>query len=376
MGASIVRPVAGESFLHLEYRYNTDWRHPAFAFMFLLVQFNVAALSPSGTCGSVQSMSCDQMSALLRQRWESRIEEADPGSLGGCSAGMWATRCLFAARLPGLPLKCCHLADSHIPGAGRGLFASEDIVTGSLITLYPGDAIRIDAVLTGFNFVTCAAASPDGSSLSLPDATLLDRARSYEIEIESRIVSDGGEAPVTSLLGDPDLVDDRAYLGHMLNDGATCSSEACRAAYTAESLATRNTEPMCLQGCHLGIVATRDIERGDELLLSYGAPYWLAQHQPNVRPSWHAATDPDDDWGCGSSQKPRRGRMQRGGALANEQVGVVTSRRARGGRSGTLRRASSLEAEFGEQLADEAWGEEEVHTRQGRGRRRRPSQKR
>ena len=37
-----------------------------------------------------------------------------------------------------------------------------------------------------------------------------------------------------SLIGDPHLVGDPAYLGHMINDGATCTREALRTAYLAE----------------------------------------------------------------------------------------------------------------------------------------------
>jgi hypothetical protein len=48
---------------------------------------------------------------------------------------MLATRCL------GLNLNRCYLGVSHVPGAGRGLFASRDIREGELITLYPGDAL-------------------------------------------------------------------------------------------------------------------------------------------------------------------------------------------------------------------------------------------
>ena len=61
-----------------------------------------------------------------------------------------------------------------------------------------------------------------------------------------------------SLLADPALRGDPAYLGHMLNDGATCTSEALRPAYVAAANAARNVEQRMLEGCHMAVVATRD----------------------------------------------------------------------------------------------------------------------
>ena len=44
----------------------------------------------------------------------------------------------------------------------------------------------------------------------------------------------------------------------MLNDGATCTSEALRPAYVAAANAARNVEQIMLEGCHMAVVATRD----------------------------------------------------------------------------------------------------------------------
>ena len=56
-----------------------------------------------------------------------------------------------------------------------------------------------------------------------------------------------------SLLADPALRADPAYLGHMLNDGATCASEARRPAYVAAANAARNVEQVMLEGCHMAV---------------------------------------------------------------------------------------------------------------------------
>ena len=105
----------------------------------------------------------------------------------------------------------------------------------------------------------------------------------------------------------------------MLNDGATCASEDHRDIYAAESSRVRNAKPVRLEGCHLALVATRDVQAGEELLLTYGAPFWLAQLGVVSRRPRRArrrrgtfeeeGEDDDDDGGGGSShRRPRRGR--------------------------------------------------------------------
>ena len=135
----------------------------------------------------------------------------------------------------------------------------------------------------------------DGSSRA-PDASLLERGRDYEIEAE-------GLASL-SLVGDPSRAGDLAYLGHMLNDGATCTSEALRSMYLAESRARRNVEQVCLESCAMAMVATREIGQGEELLLSYGANYWISRlGRPGVSLAYSAPDEEDED----EDESPRRG---------------------------------------------------------------------
>ena len=152
-------------------------------------------------------------------------------------------------------------------------------------------------------------------SLCLPDAALLSRARAYEIEVASPSVSPDSNPPLTSVLGDPAETHDPAYLGHMLNDGAICPTEALRMTYVSESTRARNVEPVQLEGCHLAIVATRDLRRGEELVITYGAPYWLAQ-LGGVQRSDAAPNDADEGDGGerhGGGRRRRQGRQQRRG---------------------------------------------------------------
>ena len=146
----------------------------------------------------------------------------------------------------------------------------------------------------------------------MAEASLLGRARTYEFEVAAPTLDSqtSEQPPLTSLLGDPELVHDPAYLGHMLNDGATCTGEAMRGLYRAESARACNVDAVQLEGCHLAIVATRDVARGEELLLSYGAAYWLALLNAAQRADDLAYDEWEDDEGAGRTRWQRHGRQR------------------------------------------------------------------
>mmetsp|Transcript_34980 Transcript_34980/g.91863 ORF Transcript_34980/g.91863 Transcript_34980/m.91863 type:complete len:344 (+) Transcript_34980:31-1062(+) len=302
---------------------------PAIAALDLRHRGSVDSRGRTLRCASTaESLTLDELRVRLRAEWRSRFERADPNALGGCASSEWASRSLHATRLSEIDLDRCYLAPSLIPGAGRGVFAREDVPKGSLLTLYPGDAIRIDAILTGYNYVSCVCTDVDGS-LTLPDPSLLARARTYEIEVAVpvdptlRAGPQAGALPLSSVLGDPEKADDSAYIGHMLNDGAICPSEAMRAPYASESARARNARPELVEGCHLAIVATRDVRRDEELLLTYGPAYWLAQLNA-ARP---ADAVPDDEWD-GDGGAVGSGRRWRGAGDYEDWAGG-TGRRPR-----------------------------------------------
>ena len=215
-----------------------------------------------------------------------------------------ASRSLLATRLENLPLSCCHVAESSIAAAGKGVFASRDLMQGELVTLYPGDGLRIE------DGGAWAASTPDGSEQPL-DATVWERGKDYERELDR----DHGSI---SLLGDPLLAHDRAYLGHMLNDGATCARAALRTAYVAESAAVCNVQTLSLDACHLAIVAARDIGRGEELLLAYGAGYWISRleaeqvdYSGRLLEDYWIEDDTDEEY---AQDRRRKGRRKSGRA--------------------------------------------------------------
>ena len=126
--------------------------------------------------------------------------------------------------------------------------------------------------------------------------------------------------------------------------------------YVSESTRARNVEPVQLEGCHLAIVATRDLRRGEELLITYGAPYWLAQ-LGGVQRSDAAPNDADEGDGGerhGGGRRRRQGRQQRRGGSVHldeedewsSRGGGGNPRRPRGGNRGN-RRASRTRARRG-----------------------------
>jgi hypothetical protein len=169
--------------------------------------------------------SLESLNGLLLRQLSTRCRAADQGliqrvqqrhastlhPLAELSIGEWASRSLYATRLSSIPLDRCYIADSCIPGAGKGVFAKCDMPAGSLATLYPGDAVHIEGlplnkdVTDGAQTDVWVAADSDGS-LFVPPSALLKRGRDYEMEVDSNFW-------LTSLLGDPTKVDDSAYLG-------------------------------------------------------------------------------------------------------------------------------------------------------------------
>lgn len=234
---------------------------------------HTSSVCAAGAVDNDDALTLAQLRLQLRAEWhalcELAEEEGSTATRSGCSVGEWASRNMLATRLEALSLNRCYVAESTLAAAGNGLFASRDISAGELITLYPGDGVCIEDGATAAGSSLWAASAADGLRRSL-DASILERGKDYEREVDR-------EVGTTSVLGDPLLVEDPAYLGHMLNDGATCTREALRTAYVAEAAAACNVHQVALDACHVAIVATRDVWKDEELFMAYGAGYWTSR---------------------------------------------------------------------------------------------------
>lgn len=165
---------------------------------------------------------------------------------------------LLNSRLADLSLNRTYVGPS--PTAGRGLFAGVDCPEGTLLTCYPGDGIldvEDEEVFWGYH----VAYADDGTAWD-PD---------YLMYASDEI----------GLIGLPQLDQDPAYLGHFANDGVSelpRTLEDTFTTYCEESLSRANArEQDILNGCHMVLMATRDIAKDEEIFLCYGPEYWMHQ---------------------------------------------------------------------------------------------------
>jgi len=223
---------------------------------------------------------------------------------------------LLSTRIPDLQLQLnrTRTGPSTIDGAGRGLFATEDIAKGELITCYPGDAL-----LCEYSELEIDDEEEDGfdeEDIDFEDEDYYDEEADYVEEVvlwgehvdtsdrlEEDEVFDGivdeDLPPLTSyaatvddvysVMGMPILDNNPAYYSHFANDGAghiaiqTGVDDAARrgieeiiSSYVSESVELSNArhKPIA-DGLHLGTFASKDIKKGEEVMVTYGPDYWM-----------------------------------------------------------------------------------------------------
>ena len=197
---------------------------------------------------------------------------------------------------------------STIKGAGRGLFATVDINEGEIITCYPGDALLYEMMMSpsSLDEYDDEEYDEDHEDESDDDDEDRDEMVLWGTHVpdndrwEDDTVFDGSETnpPLIdyvvsvddqySVMGHPALDDNPAYYGHYANDGAghialesdnnnNIGVEENVAAYVRKSLEVTNAihNGFEFKGLHVVTVATRDIQAGDEILVTYGPDYWL-----------------------------------------------------------------------------------------------------
>ena len=149
------------------------------------------------------------------------------------------------------------------PGKGKGVFAKRALKKDEFVTVYPSHAVgtQIDSERVAWQ---CP--------------------RPYTPEYVNKMSKHYAVAVMGGVVaGDPELHDEG--LGHMVNDGARSRSPADADVYRMVSRTKENVHPyvMCtmvedVRGSTVLMRATRDIEKGEELLYSYGVPYWEEDH--------------------------------------------------------------------------------------------------
>jgi hypothetical protein len=168
------------------------------------------------------------------------------------------------------------IKESSIPGAGRGLFAKNNIQKGTIVSFYPAHALGIDDGLSPplfrslphdeeyFQQHPCS----ESSYLHCTDQPLFQRT-----SILSPVVT-------VPLYLDVNPNRDRvgAWVSHLINDGAVVQSNSVRGIldYYHESGSKKN----CIHipwgpSPVMATVTTKKVKKGEELLTSYGGTYWL-----------------------------------------------------------------------------------------------------
>ena len=156
----------------------------------------------------------------------------------------------------GLNNACIKASPIH----GNGVFARRRIEKGTIITMYPCDAFILN--LKGRGDLHAKA---NGENMLHTEAALLS---AYSATLDLTGVS---------ICGDPDKYSNAAC-GHLINDGSSLLKDDFNSddiiKYITESTAVSNCYFISLAGAALAVVASKTINRGDEILTSYGAAFW------------------------------------------------------------------------------------------------------
>lgn len=169
---------------------------------------------------------------------------------------------------------------STIPQAGYGLFANEDISAGTIVSFYPIHAVGVNL--------------PNGGSqiVSIQDYDISrDTSSSYAVTLLGGRKLLGETLPGNVFVDmDPRLTTPLAWKAYRINDGAILerNSEEGVLAYYERSLQQQNTGILPFGPAPLNVaVTTCDVQRGDELFVTYSYMYWLdllLQHQDDWTP--------------------------------------------------------------------------------------------
>jgi hypothetical protein len=138
----------------------------------------------------------------------------------------------------------------------NGVFAKRNIMEDELLTLYPGDIIEChDAFIYGSHLKNKFIRSVKLDPYCLND---------YSIVFNSSY----------NIIGNPNLIEDPAYIGHICNDGVINPCSKSKQIYEEESAEKGNAKFVRIKNCHLALVSTRNINEDDEIFVKYGYSYW------------------------------------------------------------------------------------------------------
>ena len=141
---------------------------------------------------------------------------------------------------------------------GNGVFATKDIKIGELITFYPGNIVECYPNKDRFK---------DGHyTLNYRGLNNIKRGdNNYAFDVSDEY----------TIFGDKDFKTDPNYMGHLINDGAKSNLDPeSIPIYIKISTQMANCDFHKIKDLHVAIIATKNINKGEELLITYGPSYW------------------------------------------------------------------------------------------------------
>ncbi len=175
--------------------------------------------------------------------------------------------------LVGDDVQNCYVSKSKVHG--NGLFASRDLKKGDYITSYPPHFVVITpnptmdiAKITDEEIPHCVVPSPFNPHLTLEYEIM----KTYCYEINRYI----------KLCGLPDKIDNYNMLGHMPNDGVKGHSTRDNYIFQDEEIYNNvsrlknNSEFEIHESTYVYLMATKNIRKDEEILVSYNYGYWIS----------------------------------------------------------------------------------------------------
>jgi hypothetical protein len=148
---------------------------------------------------------------------------------------------------------------------GNGLFAKVNIKKGDIITFYPCDILQ---------YYPDKNRSKDGHKVGLICSD--DLATKYKSNMNHYKCYAYDINDSYSIIGFPEINDNPSYLGHICNDGARSHNEKDKEIYMKVTLIKSNATFHVICDCIVAVVAVKDINIDEEILVPYTPGYWMS----------------------------------------------------------------------------------------------------
>lgn len=208
------------------------------------------------------------------QNYESLVKEYK-ASLDGAHYTVDGAKLQCLSTILELNVDKCYVGKSMLENAGNGLFAKTDLLEGQVVTFYPADV---------------ALYVPNGDADKPDHVSIESYSQRFETQFGRTIKNEEEKTTFLAdyaydvdktyrIMGSPHFKDNSDYLGHFINDGIRLGLEGGDETYLASSSLKANSIFYHIKDLLIAIVATKDIQKGDEIYIKYGVGYWKNYHK-------------------------------------------------------------------------------------------------